>query len=59
MNMANYIVTKNGCEVSEEALKAVFSCLVNKGDYEEWKNEHIERGVIKKATEPLDNSNKF
>ena len=45
--MAMYIVARNGFELSEDGLKAIYELHTQLVDYEDWKNEKIMNGVIK------------
>ena len=52
--MEKYITTKNGMEVTEEALKSIFDMFVaphKEIEYNAWKQEKIESGIIKKVEE--------
>ncbi len=49
--MKKYIVSSNGMEITEEALKEIYNLhsfvTFNERDYNAWKQSRIEQGVIK------------
>ena len=51
--MTRYIVTINGMEITEEALKEIYRLhsfvIFNERDYNAWKQSKIEQGILKIA----------
>lgn len=52
--MEKYITTKNGLEITEEALKSIYDMFIaptDERDYNAWKNDRIEKGIIRRIEE--------